>query len=107
MQSSTRQQSGQQQPLQQQQQPMQQQQQPSGLGLQQQSQQQQPIAGGQPGMARTISALSASKIGGATQAFPEGFFYIQSKTYPGLTMDVHDGSMLVSYQTWCVRRRVD
>ncbi|KAG2173246.1 hypothetical protein INT43_004620 [Umbelopsis isabellina] len=78
MQSSPSQQSGQQQRLQQQQQPM----------PQQPLQQQQPMAGGPAGMTRTTSALSASKVGGATQAFPEGFFYIQSKTYPNLTMDV-------------------
>jgi hypothetical protein len=29
-------------------------------------------------------------------AFPDGFFYIQSKGYPSLTMDVYDGSLAVS-----------
>jgi hypothetical protein len=86
--------------LQQPQQQQQQQQQPQSPGFG--TPQQQPIgalppAAGQPSMDRSMSGISAPRLGGA-QDFPEGFFYIQSKAHPELTLDVHDGSMLVSFQ---------
>jgi hypothetical protein len=59
------------------------------MSTQQQSMKQQPI---QQSMQQPVLGLPMR----SKPAFPDGFFYIQSKGYPSLTMDVYDGSLAVS-----------
>ncbi|CAO3668921.1 unnamed protein product [Umbelopsis vinacea] len=56
------------------------------MSTQQQPMKQQPI---QQSMQQPVLGLPMR----SKSAFPDGFFFIQSKAYPSLTIDVHDGSL--------------